>query len=121
MKPERRSFIAGFVCGGALVAIICGGSIWWKASPERSANDAAIYDSCLASKQGNTVACDAMMRMLDRERTQTAALIKEGARMLAAGVSKRDVVNWAIKQGAVGSQISDAAGITLRELQSDKY
>jgi hypothetical protein len=41
--------------------------------------------------------------------------------MLAAGASKRDIVKWVIEMGGVGSQISDAAGITLQELQSDKY
>lgn len=44
-----------------------------------------------------------------------------GAKMRAAGASKREVVEWAIGMGGVGHQISDAAGITLQELQSGKY
>ena len=121
MKTNMRGFVAGMLCGGVLIAAVWAGSVWLKARPERSAEDAAFYDVCLTEHQGNTVACDALMRMLDRERVQTAAFKKEGARMLAAGASKRDVVKWVIEMGGVGSQISDAAGITLIELQTDKY
>jgi putative SOS response-associated peptidase YedK len=100
-----------------------GSSILWKT--ERSPEDAAMYDACLAGKDGNTVACEAYVRVFDRVRAKDAALEKVlnegGAKMLASGASKRDVVNWARGMGGVGSQISDAAGITLRELQSDKY
>ncbi len=46
---------------------------------------------------------------------------KEAAKMLAAGVSKRDVVQWAMDRGFVGSQLSDAVGISLKDLQADKY
>jgi hypothetical protein len=31
-----------------------------------SAMDDPIYDACLVEKTGNTVACDAMMRIIDR-------------------------------------------------------
>jgi hypothetical protein len=41
--------------------------------------------------------------------------------MLASGASKREVVEWASKMGGVGHQLSDAAGITLNELQGGKY
>jgi len=65
------------------------------------------------------------MRVFDRVRAKDAALEKVlnegGAKMLASGASKRDVVKWAGEMGGVGSQISNAAGTTLQELQSDKY
>jgi hypothetical protein len=58
-------------------------------------------------------------------RAKDAALEKtlkeEGAKLLAAGYSKREVVDWARGMGGVGRQLSDAAGITLNELQSGKY
>jgi hypothetical protein len=59
--------------------------------------------------------------MLDREKAKSEYLKEEGARLRASGFSKREVVEWATKMGAVGSQISDAAGISLQELQSGKY
>ena len=93
----------------------------WKPRLERAAEDDAIYDKCLMAQNGNTVACDAMMRVLDRERTAETAMKNEAAKMLAAGVSKRDVVKWAIDRGFVGSQLSDAVGISLRDLQSGNY
>ncbi len=71
--------------------------------------------------QWNTVACDAMMRVLERERTAEAAMRKEAAKLLAAGFSKREVVKWAMDKGFVGSQLSDAVGISLQDLQADKY
>jgi hypothetical protein len=64
-------------------------------------------------------------RLYDLERAKAAALekaLKEGgAKMLAAGHTKREVVDWAASMGGVGSQLSDAAGISLRDLQDGKY
>jgi hypothetical protein len=84
-----------------------------------------IYDACLAGNGGNETACDAYMRIIDRAKARDAKLetiLNEGgAKMLASGASKRDVVDWARRMGGVGSQISNAAGISLRDLQSDKY
>ena len=89
------------------------------------AEDAAMYDACLAGQNGNMVACDAYMRVYKRAKSQDDALektLKEGgAKMLAAGYSKREVVDWASGMGGVGRQLSDAAGISLRELQEGKY
>jgi uncharacterized protein len=48
-------------------------------------------------------------------------LASGGAKMLAAGHSKREVVDWASGMGGVGRQLSDAAGLSLRELQEGKY
>jgi hypothetical protein len=125
MKPEKRSFLAGMLCGGVLIATVGGASMWWASRVGLSSDDAAIYDNCLMANQGNTVSCDAYMRVLPRLRARADALEKKlnegGAKMLASGASKREVVEWAIEMGGVGQQLSDAAGITLKELQSGKY
>jgi hypothetical protein len=118
-----RGFFIGLFCGAIAVASIWAAAAWWK--PQRSPEDLAMYDQCLAGNGGNEVACDAFLRVYAREKAKDAALeaaLKQGsAKMFASGASKRDVVEWATKMGAVGSQISNAAGITLRELQTDKY
>ena len=49
------------------------------------------------------------------------AMKEEAAKMLAAGFSKREVVKWASERGFVGKQLSDAVGISLRDLQTDNY
>ncbi len=125
MKFELRGFVAGLLSGGILIAVVWAGSVWWKSSVEHSPEDAAMYDACLAGQNGNTVACDAYMRMYKRVKAKDDALEKTfkegGAKMLAAGRSKREVVEWASGMGGVGRQLSDAAGISLRELQEGKY
>jgi predicted transcriptional regulator len=63
---------------------------------------------------GNTVVCDAMMRIIDRERAAEATLKTEAAVLLTVGFTKREVVEWAMKKGFVGSQLSDAVGISLK-------
>lgn len=127
-----RVFLAGTVSGVVLIAVVGAGLFWWKVSPERSAEDDAICDRCLMAQSGNTVACDAMIRLIHRERAALAAiekrdsaaetaLKKEAAQLLAAGFSKREVVQWAMERGFVGSQLSDAVGISLQDLQVGKY
>ena len=115
-----RVFLAGALCGTIFMAVAWAASVWWKPRPERSAGDDAIYDMCLADS-GNTVACDAMMRTLDRLRTKEAALKEEAARLLAAGFSKREVVEWGLKRGFVATQMIDAVGISMKEFKEDKY
>jgi hypothetical protein len=61
-----RVFLAGVLCGIIFMTVVGAASVWWKSRPERSAKDDAIYDMCLIGKSGNTVACDALMRTLDR-------------------------------------------------------
>jgi hypothetical protein len=61
-----RVFLAGVLCGIIFMAVVGAASVWWK--PQRSAEDDAIYDRCLIGKSGSTVACDALMRELDRAR-----------------------------------------------------
>lgn len=118
-----KGFFVGLFCGAIAVASVWAAINWWK--PQRSPADDALYDHCLAGNGGNAVACDAFMRVYARAKAKDAALekiLKEGsAKMVASGASKREIVEWAIKMGAVGSQISDAAGITLQDLQADRY
>jgi len=115
--------LIGLFCGGIVVASVWAVFAWWK--PQQSPEDAVLYDTCLAGKGGNTVACDAWMRVYKRVKAQDDALEKTlregGAKMLAAGHSKREVVDWASGMGGVGRQLSDAAGLSLRELQEGKY
>jgi hypothetical protein len=122
IKPDHRRFLVGMLCGGAIVAVVWAVAVGWNV---RSEEDAALYDRCLAGNGGSTVACDAFMRTFKRAKANDDALEKilneGGAKMLAAGASKRDVVKWAIERGGVGSQISNAAGISLKELQSGDY
>jgi hypothetical protein len=125
MRLDIRSFQTGVIAGSILTALVWAGTVWLTAHRARSPSDGALYDGCLVSNQGNTVACDALMRTYDRERAKNAALektLKEGgAKMLAAGHSKREVIDWAASMGGVGSQLSDAAGISLKDLQDGKY
>jgi hypothetical protein len=114
-----RTFLTGALCGISFTAIVALG--WWKMHPERSTEDAAIYDKCLMAQSGNTIACDAMLREIDRERAAEETLKKDAAKLLAAGFSKREVVEWAMKRGFVGSQLSDAVGISLEDLQAGRY
>jgi hypothetical protein len=125
MKREMRGFVAGMLCGCILIASVWGSSVWLRSRVERSPEDAAIYDACLIGQQGNTIGCDAFMRTFTRVKAKDDALEKilneGGAKMLAAGASKREVVDWAKGMGGVGRQLSNAAGISLNELQSGKY
>ena len=41
--------------------------------------------------------------------------------MLAASVRKGDIVQWTVGSGFVRSQLSDAVGISLQDLQAGKY
>ena len=116
-----RSFLAGALCGTILTAVVGAAVVWWKPRPQRSAADDNLYDMCLAQNAGNTVACDAMMRVFDRERTREAAIRQEIANMLAAGVSKGDVVKWAYERRFNGAKLSDALGISESDLLHEKY
>ena len=117
-----RFFLASALCGAVLTAGTGAVFVWWKSDhPQRTAEDDIIYDRCLLAQRGNTVACDAMLRVIEHERIAEAAMKQQAAKMLAAGSSKREVVEWARKQGFVSSQLSDAVGISLSDLQSGKY
>jgi hypothetical protein len=117
-----RLFAVGVLCGTVLTAVVGGAFIWWKSDADgASVRSSQDYDACLVEKYGNKVACDALMRMLNRERVAERAMKEKAATLLAAGFSKREVVEWARKQGFVSSQLSDAVGISLEDLQGNKY
>jgi hypothetical protein len=61
-----RVFLVGMVCGAVLVIAVEIAQSWME---YRSPQDAYIYDSCLASHNANTAACDAFMRNVQRRRT----------------------------------------------------
>lgn len=125
-KPDRpsRSALPGFLAG-AFSAIVAVGIVmlawfWSHSMPARSAEDQGIYDNCLLSRNGNTVACDALMRLLARERTAEAAMLHQAAKLRAAGFSGCQIERWAASAGFVGSQLSEASGIPLNELQAGR-
>jgi len=121
MQPTQkwRVFLAGALCGAVFTAGTGAVFVWWKPHPGRSADDNIIYDACLVDKDGNTVVCDAMMRMVERGRTEER--IGRIGTFLAAGFTKREVVQWAREQGLTDKQLSDAVGISLEDLQTGKY
>ena len=117
---NKRPFISG-LCSGALVV----GAVWaatWlqQTKPALTAYGENVYDQCLAAKNGNTVACDAYMRVMIRAQEEPA-LKKRAAEMLAAGRSKREVVEWARKQGLAKSDTSEITGIPISDLDAEKY
>jgi hypothetical protein len=113
-----RLFLTGVLCGMIFVAVVGTASIWWKSHAERSGADNAIFDNCLMERNGNTVACEALMRSLDRDRAARAASKKEAAELLAGSVSKREVVKRLMDKGFGESQVSDAVGISLQDLRA---
>ena len=126
--PTWAIFLVGALCGAILTTTI---GIVWKSHSTRSAEDDNSYDNCLVQMQGNTVACDAMMRLLERGRERerlerqkwwaTATLKQRAEYLLAAGFSKREVVEYLKPQGFGDSDVSDAVGISLQDYQQGKY
>ena len=55
-----------------------------------------------------------------RERAAEAAMLQQAATLRAAGFSGCEIERWASDQGFVGSQLSEASGIPLNELQAGK-
>ena len=134
MQPTQkwRVFLAGALCGAVLAAGTGAVFVWWNPHPGRSADDNAMYDACLVGQDGNTVVCDAAMRMVERSRATTqkasdnavsdeAAMKQRIATYLAAGFTKREVVQWARERGLTDKQLSDAVGVSLEDLQTGKY
>ncbi len=121
LKPDRRSHSAllGFLAGAFSAIVVAGIAVlawfWSHSMPARSAEDQSIYDNCLLSRNGNAVACDALMRLIARERTAEAAMLQQAAKLRAAGFSGCEIERWAANAGFVGSQLSEASGIPLHE------
>jgi hypothetical protein len=121
MMKSVSSFCVGAFVGAGILSAAWFASVLWRSPTLRSSEDAPIYDNCLYEQKGNVTSCDALMRMYYRDVDKSDFLKKEGAKMRAAGATKRSVVKWATDNGAVGRQISDAAGISLDDLQGNKY
>jgi hypothetical protein len=128
IESKTRVFIVGALCGAAVTAVGETGYVWWRAAhPTRSAEDNLLYDRCLVLQHGNAVACDAMLRLIEHERAvaeherAVAALKELTAKFLAAGFSKREVVEWAQGQGFTANDVSDAVGISLQDYQQGNY
>jgi hypothetical protein len=125
-RPDRpgQSALPGFLVGAFSAIVVVGIGVlawfWSHSMPARSAEDQAIYDNCLLSRNGNTVACDALMRLMARERTAEVAMLQQAAKLRAAGFSGCEIERWAADAGFVGSQLSEASGIPLNELQAGK-
>jgi len=118
----RRATIALYISGISAIAVVAtfiGPYIASKFQPQLTAYGQQIYDSCLAQR-GNTTACDALIRMMQRAADEQA-MKKEAGKMLAAGSSKREVAEWARKQGLSNIDISNIAGIPLSDLEAGKY
>jgi hypothetical protein len=54
-----RDLFVGFLTGAALMAIL-----WYLATPARPSYESTLYDHCLVGNSGNTVACNAMLRLV---------------------------------------------------------
>ena len=87
--------------GSTLLIGVIGAAFVLRQEPahQRSTTDSALYDACLVEKNGNIVVCDALMRIVERERDIEEVMIEEAARLRAAGFSKREVAEWAAKKG----------------------
>jgi hypothetical protein len=123
-----RVFLAGMLCGTVLTVAVGAPLVWWKFTNTwwsyeevMRAQDDDTYDRCLIAQAGNKVACDALMRVLGRYSAAEIAMKKEAARMLAAGHTKREVIEWGYKHGFSGQQMSEAVGISWRDLIDKKY
>jgi hypothetical protein len=125
MRITWQGFLVGVVCGAVLMVVA--GEVWlrWGAILRQSddwhpsmgsAEDKMKYDQCLVAQAGNKVVCDSYMRLLSRYKAAEMAMQEQAATMLAAGVSKCDVVKWGYKMGFVGSQMSEAVDIPLQDL-----
>jgi hypothetical protein len=117
---ELVIFLAGAFCAVAPFGVVEVAWVWSHHIPARSAEDQAIYDSCLLERNGNTAACDALMRLIARERTDEAEMLQQAAKLLAAGFSGCEIERWTVDARFVGSQLSRASGIPLSDLQAGK-
>jgi hypothetical protein len=126
MKLSWRTFMVGALCGTIVMAV--GGATWlrWKPVPALawsnpdpivpSAQDENAYDECLITRSGNKVVCDAFMRVLHRSRQRESNMKEIAKSSLAAGFSKCEVVKWGYANGFVGSQMSEAVGMSIYDL-----
>lgn len=63
-ENDRYRFVTGLFCGCVLVAIVWGAWAWSTQEARRTPWESAAYDYCLVEQQGNTVVCDARIRII---------------------------------------------------------
>jgi hypothetical protein len=121
MPKPWRVFQAGVLCGIILMAAAV---LIWPITL-RSPEDKTEYDFCIAT--GGSVRNCALMvsanrkKALEANETFEKAMKEEVARRLSSGASKREVVQWAKQNGFVDKALSDAVGISLKDIEDDNY
>ena len=66
-RATWQVFLAGALSGAVLTAGTGALFVWWKPAPQRTAEEEVLYDRCLLAQRGNTVACDALLRVIEHE------------------------------------------------------
>ena len=130
MPQTWRVFLPGVLCGAILMAVSVAAWVVYKSKSILSPEQAA-YDDCL--KSGRTIRdCAATLRTqvwhgFDRRQGEKAmeafekAIKEEVEKRLSSGASKREVVQWAKQNAFVGKALSDAVGISLKNIEDDNY
>jgi hypothetical protein len=120
------------ICAGLFGSAV---TLWWVSEPERSAEDQLLYDSCLMDRNGNKVACDALMRVIEHGRAVQAAEAARAAEyrskaadikskisaLLAGGFTKREVADWALDHGLIGQEIAGLIGLSDKDVQDIEF
>jgi hypothetical protein len=65
-QNDRHRFFVGLLCGGIIIGIVWVASVWMTSAGGLTPSEATFYDHCLVAHDGNTVACDAVMRIYRR-------------------------------------------------------
>jgi hypothetical protein len=63
-ENDRYRFVTGLLCGCVLVGTVWGAWAWSAKEAKRTPYESVAYDYCLVEQHGNTVVCDAGMRIL---------------------------------------------------------
>ena len=107
--------------GAGLVGTVWAATAWWTSAPPRTPHHQIVYDMCLVQHAGNTVACDALTRLLAVQEAKDGLTKDQALEMKLNGSSPREIVEWVTAQGLVGADVAGAAGISLKDLQAGKY
>lgn len=99
---DRATFVAGALTGAAVVSIAWGIASLESKPTEPPGRHSVFYDQCLASGR-NTVACDAMMRVLAAEREK--ARTEYAKSCLAKSESKNDPFNKIFCEGEASAEV----------------
>jgi hypothetical protein len=121
MSATWRGLVAGALCVAVVVGGVAASLHWWELSSRRSVDEREPFRTFVECPVGNPAACDAAIREFERERERHAAVKAEVAKMLAAGSTKREAVNYAMKHGLFGYEAAEAVGISPEDLRDDKF